>query len=245
MTSERPDAPIDAPFDAQAANRNDPDGPGYYVAKPCHEPLRIVHVDADIIVIDKPSGLFTIPGRGPENADSAITRLQVDYPEAIIIHRLDLDTSGLLVVPRTFRGRSTLSRQIRERTMEKVYEAMVWGIVADDTGSIDLPLERDMENRPRVKIDHVDGKASLTHWTVLARDEKQNRTLLRLTPLTGRQHQLRVHLASIGHPILGCDLYAHEEAYRATPRLMLHASVLGFSHPDTGDWFIAESPSGF
>ncbi|MDO9173609.1 MAG: RluA family pseudouridine synthase [Actinomycetota bacterium] len=221
------------------------DGPGYYVAKPCDAPLLIVHVDEDIVVIDKPSGLYTIPGRGPENTDSAITRLQRDYPEAIIIHRLDLDTSGLLVVPRTFRGRSMLSRQIRERTMQKVYEAVVWGLVADDTGSIDLPLERDMANRPRVKIDYVLGKASLTHYTVIARDEARNRTHLRLTPLTGRQHQLRIHLASIGHPILGCDLYAHEDAYRATARLMLHASVLGFTHPATDEWFSRESPAPF
>ena len=231
--------------DTRHEDNGDADGPGYYVAPPCDLPLRIVHVDDDIIIIDKPSGLFTIPGRGPENADSAITRLQVDYPEAIIIHRLDLDTSGLLVVPRTFRGRSKLSAQIRERTMQKVYEAMVWGIVENDTGSIDLPLRRDMENRPRVKIDHVEGKASLTHYEVLARDEINNRTHLRLEPLTGRQHQLRIHLASIGHPILGCDLYAHEEAYKALPRLMLHASVLGFAHPATDDWFSVEAPSGF
>lgn len=221
------------------------DDPGYYVAKPCRDALLLVHVDEEIIVIDKPSGLFTIPGRGPENADSAITRLQATYPEAIIIHRLDLDTSGLLVVPRTFLGRSTLSRQIRERTMRKEYEAVVWGIVADDEGSIDLPLERDMDNRPKVKVDHVNGKASLTHWRVLRRDAANNRTLLRLSPPTGRQHQLRIHLASIGHPILGCDLYAHDNAYRAMPRLMLHAALLGFAHPATGDWIEFESPSRF
>lgn len=219
--------------------------PGYYVAKPCHTPLVTLHVDPDIIVIDKPSGLYTIPGRGPENADSAITRLQLDYPEAIIIHRLDLDTSGLLVVPRTFRGRSMLSRQIRERTMQKVYEAIVWGLVADDSGSIELPLERDMANRPRMKIDHVAGKASLTHYSVIARDETRQRTHLRLTPVTGRQHQLRMHLASIGHPILGCDLYAHEAAYRAMPRLMLHATTLGFAHPASAAWFSISSPAPF
>jgi tRNA pseudouridine32 synthase/23S rRNA pseudouridine746 synthase len=224
---------------------SDDDGPGYYVAKPCLAPLRILHVDDDIIIIDKPSGLFTIPGRGPENADSAITRLQRDYPEAIIIHRLDLDTSGLLVVPRTFRGRSKLSAQIRERSMEKIYEAVVWGLVADDEGSINLPLRRDMENRPRVKIDAVEGKASLTHYTVISRNAAANRTHLRLAPVTGRQHQLRIHLASIGHPILGCDLYAHDEAFRASDRLMLHAAQLGFSHPATDDWFSIESPAGF
>ncbi len=220
-------------------------GAPYYIAPPCNQPLPILHVDDDLIIVDKPSPLFTIPGRGPENADSVITRLQIDYPEAIIIHRLDLDTSGLLVVPRTFRARSLLSLQIRERTMLKVYEAVVWGLVAEETGSIDLPLERDMQNRPRVKVDHVDGKASLTNFTVLGRDSVNNRTHLRLTPLTGRQHQLRIHLASIGHPILGCDLYAHEAAYRASSRLMLHASVLGFTHPATAAWFSMESRAPF
>lgn len=217
----------------------------YYIAPPCDQPLPILHLDDDLIIVDKPSPLFTIPGRGPENHDSVITRLQIDYPEAIIIHRLDLDTSGLLVVPRTFRGRSLLSLQIRERTMLKVYEAVVWGLVMAESGSIDLPLSRDMDNRPRCKVDHENGKASLTHYTVLARDAANNRTRLQLTPLTGRQHQLRLHLASAGHPILGCDLYAHDEAFRASPRLLLHASELGFTHPQTSAWFSIKSPAPF
>lgn len=217
----------------------------YYIAPRCDEPLLIVHVDADLLIVDKPAFLFTVPGRGPENNDAVITRLRPDYPEAVIIHRLDLDTSGLLVVPLTARARSFLSKQIRERTMVKVYEALVWGLVAEDTGTIDLPLARDLENRPRCKVDPVAGKASVTHWEVLARDPENNRTLLRLTPVTGRQHQLRLHLASIGHPIIGCDLYAHAAALAASPRLLLHASELGFLHPENETPVTFRSPAPF
>lgn len=226
-------------------NDNSDEPANYYIAPRCDEPLGILHVDADILIVDKPAFLFTVPGRGPENADAVITRLRVDYPEAVIIHRLDLDTSGLLVVPRTARARSVLSKQIRERTMVKVYEAVVWGVPAEDRGTIDLPIARDLENRPRCKIDDAEGKASVTHWEVIARDTVQQRTLLRLTPVTGRQHQLRLHLASIGHPIIGCDLYAHEEALAASPRLLLHAAELGFLHPENETPVTFRSPAPF
>lgn len=224
---------------------SDTDEDSYYIAPRCDEPLRILHVDDDLIIVDKPAFLFTVPGRGPENADSVISRLRADYPEAVIIHRLDLDTSGLLVVPRTQRARSVLSRQIRERTIRKVYTARVWGLVEADSGSIDLPLERDLENRPRMKVDPQAGKAALTHWQVLARDRAGRQTLLRLEPVTGRQHQLRLHLASIGHPILGCDLYAHEAALAASPRLLLHASELHFLHPDNETPVSFRAPASF
>lgn len=210
------------------------DTPGsYYIAPRCDAPLRILHVDDDLIVVDKPAFLYTVPGRGPENADSVITRLLPDYPEAVIIHRLDLDTSGLLVVPRTARARSELSKQIRERTIGKGYEAMVWGVVEEAAGIIDLPLAPDPERRPRSRVDPA-GKPSQTGYRVLSRDPGRNRTHLRLDPVTGRQHQLRLHLASLGHPILGCDLYAHEAALAASPRLLLHACELAFAHPADG-----------
>jgi tRNA pseudouridine32 synthase/23S rRNA pseudouridine746 synthase len=218
---------------------------GYYVAPRCDEPLRVLHVDEDILIVDKPAFLFTVPGRGPENSDSVITRLRVDYPEAVIIHRLDLDTSGMLVVPRTQRARSRLSQQIRERTIEKIYEAVVWGLLAEDAGSIDLPLGPDFERRPLCRVDPANGKVALTHWQVIARDETAGTTRLRLAPVTGRQHQLRLHLASIGHPILGCDLYAHESALAASPRLLLHACALAFMHPGNGAPVRYESPAPF
>lgn len=208
------------------------DTPSYYIAPRCDEPLQILHVDDDLIVVNKPAFLYTVPGRGPENSDSVITRLLPDYPEAVIVHRLDLDTSGLLVVARSERARQVLSQQIRDRQMQKTYQAVVWGIVEQDQGDINLPIAKDWNDRPRCKIDYDEGKASLTRFEVVERNTESNRTLLLLTPETGRQHQLRLHLKSIGHPILGCDLYAHEEALKATPRLMLHACGLAFQHPD-------------
>lgn len=216
----------------------------YYIAPRCDELLRIVHVDAELLIVDKPAFLYTVPGRGPENSDSVINRLLPDYPEAVIIHRLDLDTSGLLMVPRTARARSLLSKQIRERTLQKGYEAVVWGIVENDSGAIDSPLAPDPENWPRSKIDPA-GKSALTRFRVLARDEAGNRTRLRLDPVTGRQHQLRLHLASIGHPILGCDLYAHEQALAASARLLLHACELVFAHPADDRVVAFRSPAPF
>lgn len=206
----------------------------YYIAPRCDEPLRVLHVDDDLIVVEKPAFLYTVPGRGPENTDSVLTRLLTRFDDVVIVHRLDLDTSGLLVVARSLRARQELSRQIREREMTKIYQAIVWGIVENNEGVIDLPIGKDWENRPRCKIDYETGKKSLTRYCVLSRDPQKNTTTLRLEPETGRQHQLRLHLASIGHPIIGCDLYAHDEALSASPRLMLHASELGFDHPATG-----------
>ena len=130
------------------------------------------------------------------------------------------------------RARQVLSQQIRDREIQKTYQAVVWGIVEQDEGEINLPIGKDWENRPRCKIDYEEGKASLTHFIVEQRNPDTHRTLVTLKPVTGRQHQLRLHLKSIGHPILGCDLYAHDEALHAEPRLMLHASELAFKHPN-------------
>jgi tRNA pseudouridine32 synthase/23S rRNA pseudouridine746 synthase len=208
----------------------------YYIAPQCDEPLRVLHVDDDLIVVEKPAFLYTVPGRGPENNDSVLTRLLTRFDDPVIVHRLDLDTSGLLVVALSVRARQELSRQIRDREMKKIYQAVVWGVVENDEGVIDLPIGKDWENRPRCKIDYDAGKPSLTRYRVLSRDPENNRTCLRLEPETGRQHQLRLHLKSIGHPILGCDLYAHDDALNASPRLMLHASELGFAHPENNKW---------
>jgi tRNA pseudouridine32 synthase/23S rRNA pseudouridine746 synthase len=208
----------------------------YYIAPRCDEPLRVLHVDDDLIVVEKPAFLYTVPGRGPENTDSVLTRLLTRFHDVVIVHRLDLDTSGLLVIARSLRARQELSRQIREREMKKIYQAVVWGIIENDEGVIDLPIGKDWENRPRCKIDYEAGKKSLTRYSVLSRDQQKNTTALRLQPETGRQHQLRLHLASIGHPIIGCDLYAHNEALNASPRLLLHASELGFIHPADRQW---------
>lgn len=208
----------------------------YYIAPRCDEPLRVLHVDEDLVVVEKPAFLYTVPGRGPENTDSVLTRLLTRFADPVVVHRLDLDTSGLLVIALSVRARQELSRQIRERMMKKIYQAVVWGLVKESKGVIDLPIGKDWENRPRCKIDYESGKKSFTRYQVLSRNTEKNTTVLRLEPETGRQHQLRLHLASINHPIIGCDLYAHEEALNASSRLMLHASELGFFHPADNNW---------
>jgi tRNA pseudouridine32 synthase/23S rRNA pseudouridine746 synthase len=186
-------------------------------------------VDEHVLVVAKPSGLLSVPGRFVK--DCVLNRLLFDYPDARIVHRLDLDTSGLLVLARSSEATSDLSRQFREREIEKTYIAIVAGIVEQDAGEIDAPIAPDPVNRPRQLIS-PEGKSALTRFEVIARDDRDSR--LALYPVTGRSHQLRIHLAHIGHPILGCDLYASPEALAASPRLLLHASELKLSHPVSG-----------
>ena len=191
----------------------------------------------------KPDLLLSIPGRHPLNKDSLISRLQVDYPSATIVHRLDLDTSGIMVIPLDKPTHAHISRQFQRRQVEKTYHAIVYGQVARDEGEIDLPIACDWDNRPRQKICPVNGKSALTRYRVLERSGDRSRLLL--SPVTGRSHQLRIHLRELGHPILGCDMYAHQEALRMARRLMLHATTLAFEHPATGVWMEGECPPDF
>jgi tRNA pseudouridine32 synthase / 23S rRNA pseudouridine746 synthase len=183
-------------------------------------------------VLDKPSGLLAVPGRGPENQDNLAGRVQQVYPEALVVHRLDRDTSGILVMARDPVAQRDLSRQFQDRQTEKSYMAVVFGRVAEESGQIDLPICKDFERPPRHRIDHAHGRWALTRWRVL--QWLADRTRLELAPLTGRSHQLRLHLDEIGHPILGDKLYAHPEALALADRLMLHASRLSLAHPTTG-----------
>ena len=199
---------------------------------PPTEAPALIHVDEWLIVADKPSGLLSVPGRGPDKADCARSRLQDTYPDALTIHRLDMSTSGLLLFARSKEVQRALAAEFEQGRVEKSYLADVWGAPANETGLIDLPLINDWPNRPRQKVDHESGKPSQTRYEIL--DRRKNTARLKLTPLTGRTHQLRVHLAALGHPILGDDLYAHEEALQMTPRLHLHATELHFRHPGTG-----------
>ncbi len=202
-----------------------------YIPPPCEQEAELLHADEHIVVVVKPAGLLSVPGRIVK--DCLVNRLIYDYPDIGVVHRLDLDTSGVMVLARTALARSDLGRQFRERLVQKVYEAVVAGLVSSDQGEIDLPLSPDPDNRPRQRIDHDHGKSALTRYEVLAREQDQTR--LRLTPVTGRSHQLRLHLAAVGHPILGCDLYADPEAFARADRLMLHASELQFAHPASGE----------
>ncbi len=210
-----------------------------------HPPLQphvsILHRDADLIVLDKPSGLLSVPGRHPALADSLATRVQTLFPQALMIHRLDKDTSGVVLMSLNRKAHAAIAAQFEARTTVKSYIAEVWGRVQDAEGLIDLPLAIDPDSKPRHRVDHEHGKPAQTRWRVLGYGEHSTR--LQLSPLTGRTHQLRVHMKAIGHVILGDEFYADGAALAAAGRLLLHAEQLGFRHPDgTAMTFTAPVP---
>lgn len=196
--------------------------------------LAIVHRDDDLLVLDKPSGLLSVPGRDPALSDSLMTRVQKQFPKALMINRLDKDTSGIVLMSLNRKAHAAIAAQFENRETRKSYVAVVWGTVADEAGEVDLPLAIDPDNKPRHRVDHENGKPSQSLWRVLERLPLPA-TRLELTPLTGRTHQLRVHMKALGHPILGDEFYAEGEALAAAPRLMLHAQEVGFRHPDGRD----------
>ncbi|PST87669.1 bifunctional tRNA pseudouridine(32) synthase/23S rRNA pseudouridine(746) synthase RluA [Photobacterium jeanii] len=196
--------------------------------------LDVLYQDDDFIALNKPSGLLSNPGRHPEHHDSIYSRVRQAHSDSHIVHRLDMATSGLIIMALNKEAERDLHFQFRERLTHKVYYARVWGHVEQDQGSVDLPLICDWENRPRQKICHVHGKPSLTHYQVVRRDA-DNTSLVRLLPITGRSHQLRLHMMALGHPIVGDEFYANEEAKALSPRLALHAAELCLYHPTTND----------
>ena len=204
-----------------------------------------VHVDAHCIVAVKPSGLLSVPGRGAHGQDCLTLNVQAEFGDALVVHRLDMSTSGLMLFARGPAAQRALSAAFAAREVHKRYIAVVQGDVADAQGEIDLPLLADWPNRPKQKVDRETGKPSLTRWRVLACDAARNATRLELEPVTGRAHQLRVHLLAIGHPILGDALYAPPEVLAQADRLLLHASSLRFAHPHTGEPIALESAPPF
>ena len=197
-------------------------------------PVPLLHVDDHCIVAVKPAGLLTVPGRGAGNSDCLAVRIQAGHADALVVHRLDMATSGLVVLARGATAQRRLGIAFAARAVEKCYVAIVDGLVADDAGEIDLPLIADWPNRPRQIVDRTCGKPSLTRYRVLDRDGAAGRTRIELTPVTGRSHQLRVHLQASGHPILGDALYAPQTVQVAADRLLLHATALSFPHPASG-----------
>ena len=204
-----------------------------YIVPVCEAEIDILYQDDYLLLIHKPDLLLSMPGKHPDNKDSAITRLLKDFPSASLVHRLDLDTSGIMIIPLSKPVNAHISRQFQERTIEKTYTAVLYGHLKDDEGTIDLPIAKDWENRPLQKICHDKGKASLTNYTVIERLDEPFSTKVLFKPVTGRSHQLRIHSREIGHPILGCDLYATDEAFFMAKRLMLHATSISFEHPVT------------
>ncbi|WP_457646614.1 RluA family pseudouridine synthase [Profundibacter sp.] len=198
---------------------------------PPQGPLAILHHDHELLLVDKPSGLLSVPGKGEHLADCLMARVQAVFAEALLVHRLDRDTSGVMVFALTRHAQRHLGLQFEKRQVKKTYIARVFGRVGEKTGTVDLPLIVDWPNRPLQHVDFENGKPAVTDWRVLKYEG--NATRMRLFPQTGRSHQLRVHMREIGHPILGDPFYATGEA-REAERLMLHAESLRLRHPDGG-----------
>lgn len=202
--------------------------------------LEIVFLDGSLVAVDKPTGLLSVPGRGADKQDCAYSRIRGQFPEALMVHRLDMDTSGLMLFARSLEVQRNLSLQFEKRGVSKTYIALVEGVIEKGVGFVDFPLRKDMGQRlpPKHIVDCVRGKKAVTEWKVLERTDTTTR--MALFPKTGRSHQLRVHMQSIGHPIVGDNIYG-------TPagRLMLHAQSLEFTHPATGEAIRLECPAPF
>lgn len=210
---------------------------------PPPEAAQILLADAHVLVVDKPAGLLSVPGRGEDRADCLINRLRVDFPTVLLVHRLDLDTSGVIVFALTADAQRDLGRQFETRSTSKAYTARLAGHLSPAEGRVDLPLIVDWPNRPRQHVNVETGRPAQTDWRVLSHDP-DGTTRVALMPLTGRSHQLRVHMMELGHPILGDTLYASGAALDY-PRLMLHAQSLGFAHPATGEALDVTAPCPF
>lgn len=209
--------------------------PDFVYQPPMSPYLEIIYQDKDLVVLNKNSGLLTVPGRLPEHQDCLENRVKRVLPTATVVHRLDMATSGLLIMALNKPAHVAISRQFEQRKISKSYIANIYGRLEQEQGEVNLPLICDWPNRPMQKVDHENGKKALTHYQILKRlnvGEEQT-TLVELTPITGRSHQLRVHMLSLGHPILGDRLYAHPQALALSDRLQLHAKTLQFAHPVT------------
>ena len=213
-----------------------------FVYAPPEGPPVILHEDRHILVVDKPAGLLSVPGKLAGREDCLLSRLQAARWDALLVHRLDCDTSGVMIFARTKAAQGFLGQEFEQRRAQKTYVARVWGDVAGESGRVDLPLCADWPNRPRQMVSHEHGRPAQTDWQVIGRGAGETR--VRLTPHTGRSHQLRVHMLALGHPILGDPIYATGEA-RDFPRLMLHAETLGLHHPATKDWVSFAAPVPF
>lgn len=216
-----------------------------FIVPVCEEEIEVLYQDQYLLLINKPTALLTLSGKHPLNKDSVHFRLLKTFPTATMIHRLDFGTSGILLVALNKEVNAQLCKQFQLRNVVKTYTAMLYGHLADDEGYIDLPIAKDRPNFPLQKICHETGKSAVTNYRVLERVEESFATRVSFTPVSGRTHQLRIHSQEIGHPILGCDLYATDEAFFMASRLMLHATSIEFDHPVTGERLTGRSPCPF
>lgn len=210
---------------------------------PPHDPLDILHDDHELLLVNKPSGLLSVPGKGEHLADCLMARVQAVFPQALLVHRLDRDTSGVMVFALTPHAQRHLGLQFEKRMTKKTYVARVSGILEPKTGTVELPLIVDWPNRPLQKVCHETGKAAQTDWRVMRSGNGETR--VKLMPKTGRSHQLRVHMLAMGHPILGDPFYAKGADLENYDRLMLHSEELRFRHPDGGQNMKFRAPVPF
>ncbi|WP_027857032.1 pseudouridine synthase [Marinobacterium jannaschii] len=205
--------------------------------------IEVLYSDSSLVVVNKPCDMLSVPGRGPDKQDCLIKRIQQQFPTARIVHRLDYATSGVMVLALSAASHRALSIAFQNRQTDKAYQAVVAGEVRESHGEIELPLICDWEKRPLQKVCYEHGKAALTRWQRL--DSEAGNSRLKLIPVTGRSHQLRVHSLEMGHPIIGDRFYAPPEIQQQSPRLLLHAEYLQFPHPDSGEAISIEAPCPF
>ena len=208
-------------------------------------PVNIRYADEYLMIVEKPEGLLSVPGRGPDKQDCLMSRIQQQAPEALNVHRLDMDTSGLMLIARTPAIQRQLSHLFQTQAVDKHYTAVVAGLFESKSGTIDLPLICDWPNRPRQIVDHANGKPAQTLYKVIAQDKNNQTSRVTLTPKTGRTHQLRVHMQSLGHSVLGDRLYADKQDFLKANRLLLHASKISFKHPVSGQVISVSSKPSF
>lgn len=215
----------------------------FFIYEPPLDPLSILYVDQDILVVDKPSGLLSVPGKSLEHRDCLETRVRTQFNGVLLVHRLDMDTSGVMIFGLNKNSQRDLSLQFEKRTTEKTYEARVVGVISEDSGCIDLPLIVDWPNRPLQMVDLENGKQAKTDWRVIKREADSTR--IELNPKTGRSHQLRVHMLEMGHPIIGDRFYGTDYEISLADRLQLHAIHLKICHPGSGTLMRFTSPVPF
>jgi len=216
-----------------------------FIVPVCEEQIEILYEDEHLLLINKPSGLLSLSGKHPLNKDSVHWRLVQNFPTAKLAHRIDFGTSGLMIVALTKAVNADITRQFQQRNIDKRYMALLHGHLAETSGQIDLPIAKNRINFPLQKICYESGKAALSHYRVVEYLDKPFATRVNFVPETGRTHQLRIHGSAIGHGILGCDLYASDEAFKLAPRLMLHAERIEFDHPVSGERLEGVCPCPF
>jgi len=216
-----------------------------FIVPVCHEQVEILYQDEHILLINKPTRLLSLSGKHPLNKDSVHFRLVQDFPTATLAHRLDFGTSGIMLVALNKGVNGILTKQFQSRSLSKTYTALLHGHLKQDQGCIEFPIAKDRDNFPLQKICYQDGKPAQSNYRVLERYSEPLSSRVLFTPVSGRTHQLRIHSQEIAHPILGCDLYATDAAFKLAERLMLHATSLEFDHPVSGERVMSQCPCPF